>query len=161
MTEPKLSSSCAEPQWNSSRMTSHVALWSRSCRPRRRPDGFSPLSSKLPSLRSRPSTPGDARAEHKELSELPPLLHPILGEPPTTVSSFSPHRDTAPCHFSREQCIRPTLLMTHERLLYADHMRYVWSRAIRGPNVECVWRVDQVFTAGCTSIRIAATLRYE
>jgi hypothetical protein len=40
--------------------------------------------------------------------------------------------------FSQEQCICPTLLMTHERLLYADHVRYVWLRVIRGSSVECV-----------------------
>jgi hypothetical protein len=44
--------------------------------------------------------------------------------------------------FSQEQCIYPTMLMTHERLLYADHVIYVWSGAIRGLSVECVWRVD-------------------
>jgi hypothetical protein len=32
---------------------------------------------------------------------------------------------------------------------------------IRELSVESVWRVDQVFHAGCTSIRIVATLRYE
>jgi hypothetical protein len=54
--------------------------------------------------------------------------------------------------FSPEQCIYQTLLSIKERLLYADHMRYVWSRDIRGPSVECVWHVDQVPPAGCTSI---------
>jgi hypothetical protein len=44
--------------------------------------------------------------------------------------------------FSQEQCIRPTLLMTHLRLLYADHVRYIWSRVICGPSVENVWCVD-------------------
>jgi hypothetical protein len=45
------------------------------------------------------------------------------------------------------------MLMTSERLLYADHVRYVGSRAISGPSVECVWRIDQVFFhARCTSI---------
>jgi hypothetical protein len=47
--------------------------------------------------------------------------------------------------FSREQCFRPTLLMTQKRLLYADHVRYVWSKAIHGPSVESVWRVGRVF----------------
>jgi hypothetical protein len=63
--------------------------------------------------------------------------------------------------FSQEQCIYPTMLMTHKRLLYADHVRYVWSGAIRGLSVECVWCVDQVSPTGCTSIRITMTLRYE
>jgi hypothetical protein len=63
--------------------------------------------------------------------------------------------------FSREQCIRQILLTTSERLLYVDHVRYVWSRAICGPSLECVWRVDLIFPAGCTSIRIAVTLEYE
>jgi hypothetical protein len=47
--------------------------------------------------------------------------------------------------FSREQCIRPTLLMTRERLLYLDHVAYVWSRVIRGPSVESVWHIGWVF----------------
>jgi hypothetical protein len=54
--------------------------------------------------------------------------------------------------FAQEKCIHSTLLTTSEMLLYADHVRYVWSSAIRGPSVECVWRVDQVFPAGCTLI---------
>jgi hypothetical protein len=63
--------------------------------------------------------------------------------------------------FSREQCIYPTLLMTRGRLLYVDHVRYVWSRTIRGLSVGCMWRVGQVFPAGCTSIQIVVTLGYE
>jgi hypothetical protein len=63
--------------------------------------------------------------------------------------------------FSQEQCICPTLLTTHERLLCVDCVRYVWSETIRGLSVGCVWRVGQVSLAGCTSIRIIATLRYE
>jgi hypothetical protein len=63
--------------------------------------------------------------------------------------------------FSWEQCICPTLLTTSERLLYADHMRYIWSMAIREPSVECMWRVDQVSPTGCISIQIATTLEYE
>jgi hypothetical protein len=39
--------------------------------------------------------------------------------------------------------IRPTLLMTSERLLYAGHVRYTWLMAICGPSMECVWRIDQ------------------
>jgi hypothetical protein len=63
--------------------------------------------------------------------------------------------------FSWKQCICPTLLTTSERLPYADHMRYVWSRGIRGWRVECVWYVDQVFPAECTSIQITVTPEYE
>jgi hypothetical protein len=37
------------------------------------------------------------------------------------------------------------LMGTSERLLYMDHMRYVWSRDIHRPSVKSVWRVDQVF----------------
>jgi hypothetical protein len=48
--------------------------------------------------------------------------------------------------FSWEQYIGPTLLMTHERLLYVDHVRYVWSRGIRGLSVESVWHVGRVFS---------------
>jgi hypothetical protein len=33
--------------------------------------------------------------------------------------------------------------------------------AIRGLSAGCVWRVDQVFPAGCTSIQIIVTLGYE
>jgi hypothetical protein len=32
-----------------------------------------------------------------------------------------------------------------ERLLYVDHVRYVWSRAIRGLSVESMWHVGRVF----------------
>jgi hypothetical protein len=49
----------------------------------------------------------------------------------------------------------------YERLLFANHVRYIWSRVIRGPRVECVWCVDQVSPTGCTSIQIIVTLRYE
>jgi hypothetical protein len=49
----------------------------------------------------------------------------------------------------------------YERLLYVDHVRYVWPWAIRGLSVESVWRVGWVSPVGCTSIRIAATLGYE
>jgi hypothetical protein len=34
----------------------------------------------------------------------------------------------------------------YERLLYMDHVRYVWSWTIRGLSVESVWRVGWVFT---------------
>jgi hypothetical protein len=37
------------------------------------------------------------------------------------------------------------LVGTSERFLYTDHVRYIWSRVIRGPSVKCVWCVDQVF----------------
>jgi hypothetical protein len=49
-------------------------------------------------------------------------------------------------NFSQEQCIYPTLLTTHERLLYADHVRYVWSRATHGPSVESMWHIGRVFS---------------
>jgi hypothetical protein len=32
-----------------------------------------------------------------------------------------------------------------KRLLYVDHVRYVWSWTICGLSVESVWRVDRVF----------------
>jgi hypothetical protein len=51
--------------------------------------------------------------------------------------------------------------MTSERLLYADHVRYIWSRDICESSVESVWRVDQVFPVVCTSIQIVVTLGYE
>jgi hypothetical protein len=37
------------------------------------------------------------------------------------------------------------LVETSERLLYTDHMRRVWLRAICGLSMESVWCVDQVF----------------
>jgi hypothetical protein len=63
--------------------------------------------------------------------------------------------------FLESSSIHPMLLMTRKMLLYADHVRDVWSRAIRGPSMRCVWHVDRVSSTGCTSIRIAATFRYE
>jgi hypothetical protein len=53
--------------------------------------------------------------------------------------------DVVRSFFSREQWLCPTLLVTHERLLYADYVRYVWSRVICGPSVESMWHVGQVF----------------
>jgi hypothetical protein len=41
--------------------------------------------------------------------------------------------------------IRPNLSVIHERLLYVDHVRYVWSGTIRGLSVGCVWHVGRVF----------------
>jgi hypothetical protein len=63
--------------------------------------------------------------------------------------------------FRRSSSIHLMLLMTHERLLYVDHVRYVCSRAIHSQSVESVWCVGRVFPAGCTSVRIVTTLRYE
>jgi hypothetical protein len=40
--------------------------------------------------------------------------------------------------FLKSSGIRPNLLVTRERLLYADHVRYVWSRAICELSVENV-----------------------
>jgi hypothetical protein len=33
----------------------------------------------------------------------------------------------------------------HERLLYVDHMRYIWLRATREPSMESVWHVGRAF----------------
>jgi hypothetical protein len=63
--------------------------------------------------------------------------------------------------FSWEQCISLTQLMTRERLLYTDHMRYVWSRTIHGLSVGCMWCVGLVSPVGCISIQITTTLGYE
>jgi hypothetical protein len=41
--------------------------------------------------------------------------------------------------------IRPNLSASHKRLVYVDHVRYVWSWTIRGPSVERVRRVGWVF----------------
>jgi hypothetical protein len=38
-----------------------------------------------------------------------------------------------------------TLSTTHERLLYTDHMRYIWLRAIRETSVENMWCVGRIF----------------
>jgi hypothetical protein len=54
--------------------------------------------------------------------------------------------------FFKSSSIRSTLLTTRERLLYADRMRYVWLRVIRGPSAESMQRVDQVSPVWCTSI---------
>jgi hypothetical protein len=51
-------------------------------------------------------------------------------------------------------CICPTLLMTYEMLPYIDCVRYVWSRAIRGPSMESVWHVDKVSPIGCMLVLI-------
>jgi hypothetical protein len=48
-----------------------------------------------------------------------------------------------------------------ERLLCVDRVRYIWSGAIRGLSVRCMWHVGWVSPIGCTSIQIVATLRYE
>jgi hypothetical protein len=54
--------------------------------------------------------------------------------------------------FSGSSGIRPNLLVTHERLLYVDHVRYVWSETIRRLSVGCVWCIGRVSLVGCTSI---------
>jgi hypothetical protein len=53
------------------------------------------------------------------------------------------------------------MLMARESLLYVDHVRFVWSRTIHGLSVGYVWCVGRIFPAGCISIRIVVTLRYE
>jgi hypothetical protein len=40
--------------------------------------------------------------------------------------------------FPRSSGIRPNLSVSHKRLLYVDHMRYIWSRVICGPSVQNV-----------------------
>jgi hypothetical protein len=47
--------------------------------------------------------------------------------------------------FLRSSCICPNLSVTHETLLYADYMRYVWSGTICELSVESVWRVGRIF----------------
>jgi hypothetical protein len=37
--------------------------------------------------------------------------------------------------------IHSNLSVTHERLVYVDHVRYVWSMCIHRLSVENVWRV--------------------
>jgi hypothetical protein len=44
--------------------------------------------------------------------------------------------------FLRSNEIRPNLSTSHKRLLYVDHVRYVWSGTTRGLSVESVWRVS-------------------
>jgi hypothetical protein len=64
--------------------------------------------------------------------------------------------------FSQEQCICPTLLMTHERLQrMGDRPHEVYA----GRTCTSVGSVHVVLVgfspAGCTSIQITATLGYE
>jgi hypothetical protein len=47
--------------------------------------------------------------------------------------------------FLRSSGIHPNLLVSHERLLYMDHVRYVWSSVICGLSMESVWCVGRVF----------------
>jgi hypothetical protein len=42
--------------------------------------------------------------------------------------------------------IHPNLSMTHEWLLYIDHVRYIWSMAIHELSVKYVWCVGRVFS---------------
>jgi hypothetical protein len=79
---------------------------------------------------------------------LSPLLHWLAQERKwvrTRGSVIWRAMDYVGSPFSQERWVYSTLSMTHERLLYVDHMRYVWSRAIRGPDVESLWRVGWVF----------------
>jgi hypothetical protein len=41
--------------------------------------------------------------------------------------------------------IRPNLSMSHEGLLYVDHVRYVWSCAICRLSLGSVWHIGRVF----------------
>jgi hypothetical protein len=47
--------------------------------------------------------------------------------------------------FLRSSGIQSNLSMTHERMLCIDHVRYVWSRTLRGLSLGCVWRVGRGF----------------
>jgi hypothetical protein len=47
-------------------------------------------------------------------------------------------------HFLGSSGICPNLLMTRERLLCIDCVRYVWSGTIHGLSVGCVWRAGRV-----------------
>jgi hypothetical protein len=47
--------------------------------------------------------------------------------------------------FLKSSGIRPNLSAARERLLYVDHMRYIWSMAIRGLSVKSVWHIGWVF----------------
>jgi hypothetical protein len=80
---------------------------------------------------------------------LSPLLHWLARERTwvwTCESDGQCAVDYVGSPFSREQWLYPTLSMTREGLLYVHHVRYVWSRAIRGPSVESMWRVGPVFS---------------
>jgi hypothetical protein len=48
--------------------------------------------------------------------------------------------------FLRSSSIRPMLLMTHERLLYVDCVKYVWSGTIRGLSTGGMWHIGRVFS---------------
>jgi hypothetical protein len=57
----------------------------------------------------------------------------------------------------------PTQLTTHERLVYVNHVRYIWFRARRGPSVEGMSCVGRVFpykvyiNSNCRDSRIWVT----
>jgi hypothetical protein len=48
--------------------------------------------------------------------------------------------------FLESSGIHPNMSASHERLLYVDYVRYVWSWTISVPSVENVWRVSRVFS---------------
>jgi hypothetical protein len=86
------------------------------------------------------------------------LLHWLARERNWVWTCGSDKRHIVDCvrsSFSREQWLCPTLSMTHKRLLYVDHIRYIWPRAIRGSSVESMCRVGQIF-----SCRVYIDLNY-
>jgi hypothetical protein len=47
--------------------------------------------------------------------------------------------------FLRSSVIGPNLSVTHKRLLYMDHVRYIWPRDICRPSIKSGWRVGRIF----------------
>jgi hypothetical protein len=130
------------------------------CLCRLRTDGLAPVS-KYWMYRSHAGEPCSMLSPDVWLS---PLLYWLARERNLVQTHRSVSRRAMDCvrsPFSQEKWLCPTLLMIHERLLYVDHVRYIWSKAIHGPSMESVWRVGRVFPCRYTLIRIAATLRYE
>jgi hypothetical protein len=63
--------------------------------------------------------------------------------------------------FLRSRRVRPTLLSQRERLPRTKTARRKRTCSIRGPAQESYILCVSGFPAGCTSIRIAASLEYE
>jgi hypothetical protein len=87
-------------------------------------------------------------AWHQQRMALPPLLQWLAQERNWVRTRESVSRHVVDCVgslFLRSSGSVHHCWWFHERLLYVDHVRHIWSRAICGPSVESVWRVGQVF----------------
>jgi hypothetical protein len=108
------------------------------------------------------------------------LAHPTLSPPFVSVKNrwidshkkvlnilitcLSYDSDKPSSHLSTEGWVCPHCFngwWLRERLLCVDRVRYVWLTVTHVLSVGSVWHVGQVSPAGCTSIRIIATVGYE